>query len=168
MLTAMGLALGIDYSLFVLARYREERLHGRERPDAIAAVGATASRAVLFSGIAFTLAMVGMCWCRARSCAASPPPRSGGARLGRGGSDATAGAHEPARGPRQRPADPVLRTRRGPRGEPVLGSHGTRSDAAAADQPRAGHGNPACDGRARARSTVRRGRREHAAGPARR
>jgi uncharacterized membrane protein YdfJ with MMPL/SSD domain len=60
MLTAMGLALGIDYSLFVLSRYREERLHGRERLDAIAAVGATASRAVLFSGIAFTLAMVGL------------------------------------------------------------------------------------------------------------
>jgi uncharacterized membrane protein YdfJ with MMPL/SSD domain len=60
MLTGMGLALGIDYSLFVLSRYREERLHGRERVDAIAAVGATASRAVLFSGIAFTLAMVGL------------------------------------------------------------------------------------------------------------
>jgi RND superfamily putative drug exporter len=60
MLTGMGLALGIDYSLFVLSRYREERLHGRERLDAIAAVGATASRAVLFSGIAFTLAMVGL------------------------------------------------------------------------------------------------------------
>jgi RND superfamily putative drug exporter len=60
MLTAMGLALGIDYSLFVLSRYREERLHGREKLDAIAAVGATASRAVLFSGIAFTLAMVGL------------------------------------------------------------------------------------------------------------
>jgi uncharacterized membrane protein YdfJ with MMPL/SSD domain len=60
MLTGMGLALGIDYSLFVLSRYREERLHGRERPAAIAAVGATASRAVLFSGIAFTLAMVGL------------------------------------------------------------------------------------------------------------
>src|SRR5215218_9196798 len=60
MLTGMGLALGIDYSLFVLSRYREERLHGRERRDAIAAVGATASRAVLFSGIAFTLAMVGL------------------------------------------------------------------------------------------------------------
>src|SRR5215217_8401966 len=60
MLTAMGLALGIDYSLFVVSRYREERLHGRERPDAIAAAGATASRAVLFSGIAFTLAMVGL------------------------------------------------------------------------------------------------------------
>jgi uncharacterized membrane protein YdfJ with MMPL/SSD domain len=60
MLTGMGLALGIDYSLFVLSRYREERIHGRERREAIAAVGATASRAVLFSGIAFTLAMVGL------------------------------------------------------------------------------------------------------------
>jgi uncharacterized membrane protein YdfJ with MMPL/SSD domain len=60
MLTAMGLALGIDYSLFVLSRYREERLHGRDRSDAIAALGATASRAVLFSGIAFTLAMIGL------------------------------------------------------------------------------------------------------------
>jgi uncharacterized membrane protein YdfJ with MMPL/SSD domain len=60
MLTGMGLALGIDYSLFVLSRFREERLHGREELDAIAAVGASASRAVLFSGIAFTLAMVGL------------------------------------------------------------------------------------------------------------
>src|SRR5215204_2522529 len=60
MLTGMGLALGIDYSLFVLSRYREERLHGQERLDAIAVAGATASRAVLFSGIAFTLAMVGL------------------------------------------------------------------------------------------------------------
>src|SRR5829696_8366655 len=60
MLAAMGLALGIDYSLFVLSRYREERLHGHERFHAIGAVGATASRAVLFSGIAFTLTMVGL------------------------------------------------------------------------------------------------------------
>ena len=60
MLTGMGLALGIDYSLFGLSRYREERLHGREKLEAIAAVGGTASRAVLFSGIAFTLAMVGL------------------------------------------------------------------------------------------------------------
>ena len=60
MLTGMGLALGIDYSLFILSRYREERQRGRERADAIAAAGATASRAVLFSGIAFTLAMLGL------------------------------------------------------------------------------------------------------------
>jgi uncharacterized membrane protein YdfJ with MMPL/SSD domain len=60
MLTGMGLALGIDYSLFILSRFREERLGGREKLDAIATVGSTASRAVLFSGIAFTLAMLGL------------------------------------------------------------------------------------------------------------
>jgi putative drug exporter of the RND superfamily len=60
MLTGMGLALGIDYSLFVISRYREERGGGREPFDAIAASGATASRAVLFSGFAFVVAMFGM------------------------------------------------------------------------------------------------------------
>ena len=37
MLTGMGLALGIDYSLFVVSRYREERGGGRQQFDAIAA-----------------------------------------------------------------------------------------------------------------------------------
>jgi RND superfamily putative drug exporter len=60
MLTAVGLALGIDYSLFVLSRYREERKRGLEKIDAIAAAGGTASRAVLFSGTAFVIALVGM------------------------------------------------------------------------------------------------------------
>jgi RND superfamily putative drug exporter len=60
MLTGMGLALGIDYSLFTLSRYREERLHGQEKQDAIATAGATAGRAVLFSGMAFVLAMLGL------------------------------------------------------------------------------------------------------------
>ncbi|HLM32814.1 MAG TPA: MMPL family transporter [Gaiellaceae bacterium] len=60
MISGMGLALGIDYSLFILSRYREDRVQGREKLDAIAAAGATASRAVLFSGIAFVLAMIGM------------------------------------------------------------------------------------------------------------
>src|SRR5918994_1798380 len=60
MLIGMGLALGIDYSLFTLSRYREERLQGRARPDAIATSGATAGRAVLFSGFAFVLAMFGL------------------------------------------------------------------------------------------------------------
>lgn len=60
MITGMGLALGIDYSLFILSRYREERGHGREKLEAIAAAGATASRAVLVSGLAFALAMIGM------------------------------------------------------------------------------------------------------------
>ncbi len=60
MITALGLALGIDYSLFVVSRYREERAEGASKHDAIAFAGATASRAVLFSGIAFVLAMFGM------------------------------------------------------------------------------------------------------------
>jgi uncharacterized membrane protein YdfJ with MMPL/SSD domain len=60
MLTGMGLALGIDYSLFVISRYREEREGAREPFDAIGAAGATASRAVLFSGFAFVVAMFGM------------------------------------------------------------------------------------------------------------
>jgi RND superfamily putative drug exporter len=60
MLTGMGLALGTDYSLFVVSRYREERRRGLEKLDAIAMSGATASRAVLFSGTAFVLAMIGM------------------------------------------------------------------------------------------------------------
>jgi putative drug exporter of the RND superfamily len=60
MIFGMGLALGIDYSLFILSRFREERAEGREKLDAIATAGATASRAVLFSGIAFVLAMFGL------------------------------------------------------------------------------------------------------------
>ena len=60
MITAMGLALGIDYALFIISRFREERGRGLEKVDAIVASGATASRAVLFSGIAFVLAMCGM------------------------------------------------------------------------------------------------------------
>ena len=60
MLTGMGLALGIDYSLFVVSRYREERAGGREELAAIAAAGATASRAVLFSGSVFVIALTGM------------------------------------------------------------------------------------------------------------
>ena len=113
MLTGMGLALGIDYSLFVLSRFREERAHGRERLEAIAAVGATASRAVLFSGIAFTLAMVGLLLVPStimRSLAAGAIAAavvSVAAAL-----TLLAGAAEPARGSRQRAAHAVLRAGR--------------------------------------------------------
>ncbi len=60
MIFGMGLALGIDYSLFILSRFREERRSEREKVDAIVTAGATASRAVLFSGAAFVLAMTGL------------------------------------------------------------------------------------------------------------
>jgi RND superfamily putative drug exporter len=60
MLTGMGLALAIDYALFVVSRFREERGRGREKHDAIAASAATANRAVVFSGTTFVIAMFGM------------------------------------------------------------------------------------------------------------
>ena len=60
MLTGMGLALGIDYALFVVSRFREERGRGRAKRDAIAASSTTANRAVVFSGTAFVIAMFGM------------------------------------------------------------------------------------------------------------
>ena len=56
----VGLAVGIDYSLFIVARYREERARGLEKYDAIARAGGTASRAVLFSGMTVVLALFGM------------------------------------------------------------------------------------------------------------
>jgi uncharacterized membrane protein YdfJ with MMPL/SSD domain len=60
MLTGMGLALAIDYALFVVSRFREERGRGREKLDAIAASAQTANRAVVFSGTTFVIAMFGM------------------------------------------------------------------------------------------------------------
>ncbi|MGH2789900.1 MAG: MMPL family transporter [Actinomycetota bacterium] len=60
MITMMGLAVGIDYSLFIVSRYREERFKGLEKIDAIVASGATASRAVFFSGMTVVLALLGM------------------------------------------------------------------------------------------------------------
>ena len=56
----IGLAVGIDYSLFIVARYREERARGLEKIDAIARAGGTASRTVLFSGITVVIALFGM------------------------------------------------------------------------------------------------------------
>ena len=58
-ISGMGLALGIDYSLFVLSRYREERAQGRDKFAAIEVAGGTASRAVFFSGLAVALGMFG-------------------------------------------------------------------------------------------------------------
>jgi uncharacterized membrane protein YdfJ with MMPL/SSD domain len=60
MLTGMGLALGIDYALFVVSRFREERGKGNEKLAAIAASSRTANRAVVFSGTTFVIAMFGM------------------------------------------------------------------------------------------------------------
>jgi RND superfamily putative drug exporter len=60
MLSGMGLALGVDYALFVVSRFREERARGLEKQAAIEATGSTASRAVVFSGFAFVVSMCGL------------------------------------------------------------------------------------------------------------
>ncbi|MBI2867927.1 MAG: MMPL family transporter [Chloroflexi bacterium] len=60
MITMIGLAVGIDYSLFIISRYREERRRSLAKADAIAMAGATASRTVLFSGIIVVVALLGM------------------------------------------------------------------------------------------------------------
>jgi RND superfamily putative drug exporter len=56
----IGLAVGIDYSLFYLRREREERAAGRSEHAALEAAAATSGRAVLISGITVLVAMGGM------------------------------------------------------------------------------------------------------------
>jgi RND superfamily putative drug exporter len=60
LISMMGLAVGIDYSLFIVSRYREERARGRDKFEAIGMSGATANRAVFFSGVTVVLALAGM------------------------------------------------------------------------------------------------------------
>jgi RND superfamily putative drug exporter len=60
MVTMIGLAVGIDYSLFIVSRYREERKKGFDKLEAIGGAGATANRAVFFSGLTVVLALLGM------------------------------------------------------------------------------------------------------------
>jgi uncharacterized membrane protein YdfJ with MMPL/SSD domain len=56
----VGLAVGVDYSLFYIRREREERAAGRSERAALTAAAATSGRAILVSGITVTIAMAGM------------------------------------------------------------------------------------------------------------
>ena len=56
----VGMAVGVDYSLFYVKRAREEREAGRETDAAIEAAAATSGRAVLISGFTVMVAMAGM------------------------------------------------------------------------------------------------------------
>ncbi len=56
----MGMAVGVDYSLFYLRREREERARGRGNRDALSAAAATSGRAVLVSGLIVVVACAGM------------------------------------------------------------------------------------------------------------
>ncbi len=57
---SMGLAVGVDYSLFIVSRYREERGAGYAPVPAVGRTGATAHRAILFSGMTVVFSLLGM------------------------------------------------------------------------------------------------------------
>jgi RND superfamily putative drug exporter len=56
----IGLAVGVDYSLFYIRREREERAAGRSKSAALQAAAATSGRAILISGFTVIVAMAGM------------------------------------------------------------------------------------------------------------
>ena len=59
-ITMIGLAVGIDYSLIAVSRFREEMAKGLSAREAVARTGATANRTVLFSGMTVVIALVGI------------------------------------------------------------------------------------------------------------
>ncbi|WP_327730044.1 MMPL family transporter [Streptomyces sp. NBC_00487] len=56
----LGLAVGIDYALFVVSRYREERANGRSPEEATALATGTAGSAVVFAGLTVVIALAGL------------------------------------------------------------------------------------------------------------
>jgi uncharacterized membrane protein YdfJ with MMPL/SSD domain len=56
----IGLAVGVDYSLFYMRREREERGNGRSPEEALQAAAKTSGRAILISGLTVIIAMAGM------------------------------------------------------------------------------------------------------------
>ncbi|MFI1224275.1 MULTISPECIES: MMPL family transporter [unclassified Streptomyces] len=60
MTTVLGLALGIDYSLLMVSRYREELRAGLAPADAVLRAGQTAGRTVVFSGVTVALALAAL------------------------------------------------------------------------------------------------------------
>jgi uncharacterized membrane protein YdfJ with MMPL/SSD domain len=59
-ITMIGLAVGIDYTLFIIQRYREEDAKRDDITEAVVKAGATASRAVLFSGATVVIGLLGL------------------------------------------------------------------------------------------------------------
>ncbi|WP_413102081.1 MMPL family transporter [Streptomyces sp. Inha503] len=56
----LGLAVGIDYALFVVSRYREERAKGRVPREAVGLAVGTAGSAVVFAGLTVVIALAGL------------------------------------------------------------------------------------------------------------
>ena len=137
--TMLGLALAIDYSLFIVSRFREELRRGRTVAEAVERTVATAGKAVAFSGIAVAIGLSGLLLFEA------PAIRSIGiagaivvALLGRLRADLPAGRARDARASRQRavagwpaPPHPADRRRCRARPERALGTRRARRHAAA-------------------------------------
>ncbi|MGP3686624.1 MMPL family transporter [Streptomyces sp. IBSNAI002] len=58
--TMIGLAVGIDYALFIVSRYRAELAEGQERDEAAGRAAGTAGSAVVFAGLTVVIALVGL------------------------------------------------------------------------------------------------------------
>jgi RND superfamily putative drug exporter len=56
----IGMAVGVDYSLFYLRREREERANGRSPDEALRTAAATSGRAILVSGLTVMIALAGL------------------------------------------------------------------------------------------------------------
>ncbi|MEU5633603.1 MMPL family transporter [Streptomyces rishiriensis] len=56
----IGLAVGIDYALFIVSRYRSELTEGREKEEAAGRAAGTAGSAVVFAGLTVVIALVGL------------------------------------------------------------------------------------------------------------
>ncbi|MEU2266629.1 MMPL family transporter [Streptomyces olindensis] len=56
----IGLAVGIDYALFIVSRYRAELAEGRDREEAVGRAVGTAGSAVVFAGLTVVIALVGL------------------------------------------------------------------------------------------------------------
>ena len=144
--TMMGLAVGIDYTLFIVSRFREELAAGRAVPDAVGRAAATASRAVLFSGMTVVLALSGMLvvpFTIFTSLGAGAICR--GRRRGGRGADAAARRARAAGRPRERPAAAP-----GPAGAARPAPSADAAGLPPARRP------PAASGRARPRRIMRR------------
>ncbi len=67
--TMLGLALAIDYSLFIVSRFREELTRGRTVEEAVSRAMGTAGKAVAFSGVAVAIGLSGLLFFRASALA---------------------------------------------------------------------------------------------------
>ena len=60
LVSMLGLAVGIDYSLFIISRFRYERQAGREKLEAIAVASNTTGRAVFYAGVTVMVSLAGL------------------------------------------------------------------------------------------------------------